>query len=220
MDEEINEFQLLSTEPWELNWVLDNEQPLPSVTSREVTKWVEQVYNYPDILTNKRLLVNALDIIESRSSKANENGNSNIVSSPITPYRELMDIQVLARMQEDSLRESTLNRSRKGTMNRKRTPVQDDNSLSGVQSDDRNYKQIERSVYNSVKSAEPRFQHPHFVNAESDTEHGLEEFDTRCFRNRNLADVGTFRVKRKDADNIKRPVIDKCNTTVSNSNFE
>jgi len=161
------------------------------------------VYDNPDIAANKRLLVNALDIIVSRQNPENNRSNSHESAFSLTPSRDLTDIQILARMQEDSLRQSTLQRTR--TKNRKKSTPTETSLDSTFDS------QVLNGDYRHVSNGERQIGSVHMTDNQvvyngQHVEHENELGEN--FRSRNYAHQGTFRVKKKTYDNIQRPNIE------------
>ena len=221
MESMLDQFELLNFEiENDVDWVLDSEAPSLPLNRREVSEWIEKLYQNPEIDANKRLLVNALDIIVSRKHANDFRSNSHEGNPSLTPSRDLTDIQILARMQEDSLRQSTLQRTR--TKNRKKsTPTEQWSAdLQAELRAQTNSERIESYIsapdgYNRSFSAED--------GCGQDVQNAEHENETPAvdsFRARNYADQGTFRVKKKNSDSIKRPIIEAGHKSRPLYNYE
>ena len=199
------------------DWLLSADKP-SFTTSFPTEEWLQQDYEKPELHSVKWSLIYALDIARNR------NKWSTHVSSPTrspasktfhTPYipgnsssKDLTDIQILARMQEENLRESTLQRRRRHSLMPQVTTIRNgENSIS-------DYRNLATPFSNASYTQSHRMNGFNDANAhqnanvvENGASHSSDESPER-FRGRNYADQGTFKVKRRTPDKIRRPVIE------------
>ena len=204
------------------DWLLSVEKPdLSTCCSTE--EWLQQDYDKPRLRSAKWSLIYALDIAKSRHTWSNH------VTSPTrspgtkpqhAPYvpgnsssKDLTDIQILARMQEENLRESTLQRRRRtNSLMPQITTARNGDHFS-------NESRVPPStLFHNGSHAQGHHlngtieinSHQNFGSSENGFTYSSDESPER-FRGRNYSDQGTFRVKRRTPDKIRRPVIDSPN---------